>query len=189
MGLETATYIHQLDPSNPVGASDPKGQGDDHFRLIKATLQNTLPNVEGEVSASHTELNRLVGLTRDLSVINDLSAFAINSFAPTLTAVANVSGLVDEGHHYIRIGNLVFVMGNVLFNAGGAGSTAFALSLPIASDFTDANQAFGCGTAVGATIAALALVSDSTNNRVQLTHVAGGVAGTNANYLFAYRIL
>lgn len=58
MGLEAATYIHQLDPLNPTGA-DEKLQGDDHLRLLKSTLQNTFPNVEGPINASHTDLNRL----------------------------------------------------------------------------------------------------------------------------------
>lgn len=43
MGLETATYISQLTPTNPV-ATDKKNVGDDHLRLIKATLQATFPN-------------------------------------------------------------------------------------------------------------------------------------------------
>lgn len=77
MGLESATYIHQLDPNNPVGGSDPKSQGDDHFHVIKETLQNTFPNVEGEVSASHTELNILDGATlstAELNVLDGLTA-------------------------------------------------------------------------------------------------------------------
>lgn len=63
MGLEVATYISGLNASNPVGVSDPKSQGDDHLRLIKSTLLNTFPNIAGAMNASHTELNRLVGVT------------------------------------------------------------------------------------------------------------------------------
>ena len=43
MGLEAATFINELNAANPVGASDPKGQGDDHIRMIKAALQATFP--------------------------------------------------------------------------------------------------------------------------------------------------
>jgi hypothetical protein len=75
MGLESATYIHQLDPNNPVGGSDPKSQGDDHFHLIKETLQNTFPNVEGEVTASHAELNILDGVTATAAELNKLDGF------------------------------------------------------------------------------------------------------------------
>jgi hypothetical protein len=77
MGLESATLIHELDPSNPVGGSDPKSQGDDHIRMFKAAVQNTLPNVEGVVTASHTELNILDGATlstAELNVLDGLTA-------------------------------------------------------------------------------------------------------------------
>lgn len=70
MGLETATFIHELVSTNPVGATDSKGQGDDHIRLLKSTIQNTFPNVEGVVNASHTELNYLVGDVPRLSQSN-----------------------------------------------------------------------------------------------------------------------
>ena len=57
MGLETATYIHELDSANPVGGADPKSQGDDHIRLVKDTLQNTFPSIEGAITLSHTQIN------------------------------------------------------------------------------------------------------------------------------------
>lgn len=46
MPLETGTYIGDLTATNPT-SSDAVGQGDDHLRLIKTTLQNTLPNMGG----------------------------------------------------------------------------------------------------------------------------------------------
>jgi hypothetical protein len=39
MSLESATYVGDLVKTNPTG-TDPKSQGDDHLRLIKAVLQN-----------------------------------------------------------------------------------------------------------------------------------------------------
>lgn len=47
MGLEVGTYINDLVTTNPIGATDTKGQGDDHLRLIKLTLKNTFPNAVG----------------------------------------------------------------------------------------------------------------------------------------------
>lgn len=61
MGLEVATFISQLVAANPVGASDPKSQGDDHLRLLKATLLATFPAITGAVTSTHTELNQLHG--------------------------------------------------------------------------------------------------------------------------------
>lgn len=42
MGLEAATYVADLNTSNPA-SSDLRSQGDDHLRLIKTVLQNTFP--------------------------------------------------------------------------------------------------------------------------------------------------
>jgi hypothetical protein len=63
MGLETATYINGLVATNPVGATDPKSAGDDHLRLIKATLLATFAAITGAVTATHTELNYVHGVT------------------------------------------------------------------------------------------------------------------------------
>jgi microcystin-dependent protein len=46
MGLETATYLNDLVATNPL-YNDGKTAGDDHLRLLKATLQATLPGLAG----------------------------------------------------------------------------------------------------------------------------------------------
>lgn len=63
MGLESGTYINSLNPSNPVGATDQKSQGDNHIRLIKSAILNTFANITGAVTATHTQLNLLSGIT------------------------------------------------------------------------------------------------------------------------------
>lgn len=73
MGLEAATFIHQLNPANPVGAVDPKAQGDDHLRLIKSTLQATFPNITGAVTATQAQLN---GTSVSAAPVNDVSLAA-----------------------------------------------------------------------------------------------------------------
>ena len=56
MALETATYINQLVSTNPLG-SDPIASGDDHIRLIKATVKATFPNITGPVDVTQAQLN------------------------------------------------------------------------------------------------------------------------------------
>lgn len=65
MSLETATYIHQLNPVNPLG-SDPIASGDDHIRLVKSALQATFPNIEGPVTVTQDDLNSIEGLAADI---------------------------------------------------------------------------------------------------------------------------
>lgn len=95
MALESATFISGLNTSNPVGATDPKSQGDDHLRLIKSTLLNTLPNITGAMNASHTELNNLVGVTGTTGT-GDLVLSASPTLTGTLTAAAiTASGIIS----------------------------------------------------------------------------------------------
>lgn len=56
MALETATYINQLVPANPLGA-DAIAFADDHLRLIKSTIKNTFPNITGPVTLNQNMLN------------------------------------------------------------------------------------------------------------------------------------
>lgn len=82
MGLEAATFIHQLNPSWPLGPSDPVGQGDDNIRMLKACLQATFPNILGAMTASHTNLN----------AINVAAALPTNKIKATGVAAAGFGG-------------------------------------------------------------------------------------------------
>lgn len=65
MGLETGTYISDLDSANPA-SGDSQVQGDDHIRLIKATVKATFPNLTGAVAPTQTELNYVDGVTSSI---------------------------------------------------------------------------------------------------------------------------
>ena len=71
MGLETGTYLDALVPTNPA-STDGLAQADDHIRLLKSALKNTLPNLSGAVSATQAELNVLDGITSSTSELNVL---------------------------------------------------------------------------------------------------------------------
>jgi hypothetical protein len=93
MGLEAATYIHELVATNPVGATDTKAQGDDHIRLLKTTLQNTFPNVDGAVTSSHAELNILDGVTASAAELNILDG--VTTSAAELNFVDGVTSNIQ----------------------------------------------------------------------------------------------
>jgi hypothetical protein len=78
MGLEAATYIDQLVVSNPTGL-DEVNKGDDHLRLIKSVLINSLGNIGGAVLTNETELNLLVGLLADSSELNILDGAIVTT--------------------------------------------------------------------------------------------------------------
>jgi hypothetical protein len=188
MGLEAASFIHQLDANNPV-SSDSKGQGDDHLRLIKFCVQNTLPNVDGQVTASHTELNFLTGVNRNLTFLNPLTAFAIGSYVPTLTNVGNAPSLTNVWHRYVRFNDFVQVMGRLQCSPA-AGQVTIGVSLPVASNFSAADQSGGGGGAIGATISAVFVSTEfSVNDRLLLNFISGGPATTFVSYMATYLII
>lgn len=100
MGLETGTYISDLVTTNPVGATDPKSQGDDHLRLLKSTIKATFPNITGAVTMTHTQLNGILSasnltsgslpdarLSANVPLLN-----AANTFSAAAQAISVASG-------------------------------------------------------------------------------------------------
>lgn len=86
ISLETATFVNSLVETWPDGSSDTVSQGDDHIRLLKASIKRTFPNIAGEVSVSSAEINVLkhvagwMALTRSASSVSTL-AFQTNGVA------------------------------------------------------------------------------------------------------------
>lgn len=95
MALETATYISDLNTSNPDGSTDTVSTLDDHVKLIKSTLKTTFPNVTGAVTPTHTVLNYMLGVTSAVQTQLDAKAALVSpalSGAPTApTAAAGTS--------------------------------------------------------------------------------------------------
>jgi hypothetical protein len=98
MAIESATYINGLDTTKP-GSSDPKSEGDDHLRLLKSTIKATFPNVTGAVTATHTELSYVDGVTSAIQTQLDTKAptasptFTGTPSAPTAAATTNTTQL------------------------------------------------------------------------------------------------
>lgn len=92
MGLESATTISGLVPTNPTN-SDHKSEGDDHLRLIKAVLQASLP------TASKAWYNPTIkAKSADFSVLAaDMNCvFFVDTTAGNVTATLPTLG-VDDG--------------------------------------------------------------------------------------------
>ena len=102
MGLETGTYISDLNASNPIHATDQVSQGDDHIRLIKSVILNTFPNVNGAVNFTPTEANYLDGLTGVTG-----SGSLVASASPTLTGTLTAAAITATTYDGIAAANLV----------------------------------------------------------------------------------
>jgi hypothetical protein len=97
MGLEAGTYINDLVATNPVGASDPKSQGDDHIRLIKAAVQATLPGMAGVVWRSQAKSGNYTVVITDNMTLFDCSAALTLSFTAGATLGASMFVVYARG--------------------------------------------------------------------------------------------
>ena len=128
MGLETGTYISDLNSSNPV-AGDPVNEGDDHLRLIKSTVKATFPSVSGAVSSTHTELNLLDGVTANTTELNyvDVTTLGTAQASKAVTADANIditgvrnltcTGTITIGSNTATTLQAVYPVGSIYINA------------------------------------------------------------------------
>ena len=88
MTVESATYVHQLNPAYPEGPTTVR-DGDNHLRLLKSVLQATFPSVAGPLAVTDTELNYVDGVTSGIQAQINLKAPLA---APTFTGVATFTG-------------------------------------------------------------------------------------------------
>ena len=103
MTVETGSYISALNSALPAN-TDPKSEGDDHLRFVKAKILETFANVTNAVSATHTEMNYLVGVTSALAGVNQtatltnktLTSPAINTPVITGTKETKVAMAANE---------------------------------------------------------------------------------------------
>ncbi len=87
MGLETGSYITDLDPTNPDGATDYRSTLDDHIQLVKTCVKQTFPNMNAAVSALPADLNLITGAAAAGVTASDVQA--IDGFSGVLSVSVN----------------------------------------------------------------------------------------------------
>ena len=165
MALETLTgtvYIDDLNSSNPVGATDPKSEGDDHIRGIKNVLKTTFPNINGAVTSTPAELNLLGsqvgGFLLKGSATGAGTADAITAdFTPNISLTNGVTVIVRAvGANTVT---------NPTFNPDGLG---------VKTIVKNSNEALSVGDIIGASHE-LILKYNSTNDNWSLLNASQDV--------------
>ena len=98
MGLESATYISELDSANPLG-TDRISQGDNHIRMIKAVLKNQFSGLSGTtaVTTSGSEMNILDGVTATSAELNYLDITTLGTSANSKALTQSAGGAIIIG--------------------------------------------------------------------------------------------
>jgi len=99
MALESLTgstvFIDDLVATNPVGAADPVSDLDGHIQGIKNVLQNSFPGVTGAVTATHTELNLLDGITTAAVGVDDTQTLTNKTLTDPVINTSSFSASLD----------------------------------------------------------------------------------------------
>lgn len=97
MGLESGTYISDLNSSNPVHATDAVSEADDHIRFLKSTIKATFPNISGAVTPTHTALNFVDATSSVQTQLDNLASVKQNAATTPYTLV-----LTDANKHLYK---------------------------------------------------------------------------------------
>ena len=129
MTVEAAGFIDDIDPTQPPG-TDNFSEGDNHLRNFKKSVQDSLPNITGAMSATHTELNNLDGYTGNTADLNILSG-------------ADAAGLTAAELQYVKdVTSDIQDQLNTKHTSGGT-------DVPIADGGTGSSTASGARTNLG----------------------------------------
>ena len=94
-------------------------------------------------------------------------------YTPTLTNVANLSASTAARLRFQRLGDIVTVFGKVTVDCVSAGVlTRLGISLPIASNLTDAGDCGGSAHMTAIQGDSAGIIGDETDNRAELSFVA-----------------
>ena len=155
MTVEAAGFIDDIDPTQPPG-TDNFSEGDNHLRNFKKSVQDSLPNISGAMTATHTELNNLDGYTGNTADLNILSgADTAGLTAAELQYVKGVTSDIqtqmDEKETYVQS-----VTGTVAASALTAGLGAGSLN------FRNSTLTSGAATANTNTVLSLIAPNGAT---------------------------
>lgn len=170
MGIESATYISDLNEAWPLG-SDLKSTLDNHHRLTKAAIKTTFPNVTGAVTPTHTELNYVDGVTSAIQTQIDGKLALTGGTISSNLAVTGTLGVT--GAFSGTTGAFSGAVTGVTATAGDS-STKFATTAYVQSTaFSSAlpSQTGNSGKFV---------TTDGTNASWSLFSLTSGVSGTLA---------
>ena len=147
MGLESATYIDELNSSNPA-TSDDVSQGDDHLRLIKSVLKTSFPSIDIAVNAIHTSSSApAVSITEGLvwidtsggagnhvAKIYDGSSFITLPFSVETAQTVDINGGSIDGTAIGAASASTAVVSSLNVNADGATVTGIKDEDDMSSD-------------------------------------------------------
>lgn len=114
------------------------------------------------------------------------------TYTPTLTNTTNIAASTPFQAQYMRVGNVVTVSGRANIDPTSTTTASeMGISIPIASNFTAANNLGGVGSVATTAneISSGGILADTTNDRATFRFLSGGTAARDYYFTFTYQIL
>lgn len=194
------TLIDGLQIGAPTGGDKGVGtvniEGTYYVNDVAVALANgsnltALPAISGANLTNLTAANIAAG-TAGINISGNAATttnVTSSTYTPTGTAGTNVSSLVTRECQYMRVGNVVTVSGMADLNLTGSGSAVFALSIPVASNFSLIEHAAGAGKCTTSE-EAWSIEADTTNDRLTFRAISAGISlGLTVSFAASYRVI
>lgn len=143
------------------------------------------------IVAISTPLLQTPGIHNGTAPTGTTNAIASGTYTPTITLVTNVTSTgAAEVCQWMRVGNVVTVSGRVsAIQPTATGFVTIAISLPIASNLSSAQQAAGVAAPDTSSASAATLRGDTANDRISWTYNATATSTGNFTFTFTYLVL
>lgn len=165
LGAATATSINKVTITAPA---------------TSATL--TIANGKTLTASNTLTLTGTDGTSLNINAVTNLNS---GTYTPVLTDIGGVIGSIVYDAFWVRIGSVVIVSGAVQVSRSG-GSTAWSMTIPVASNFTIAQQLSGTLTSATGDSSGGA-VAEVTANEVEMRH--GVASDLTWYYTYMYVIV
>jgi hypothetical protein len=126
----------------------------------------------------------VVGATVSLA-----ATYVPGTYLPTLTNTTNLDASTAYTCQYLRFGTVVVVSGKVDLDPTAAGSVVLGISLPVASNFANAEQLGGTAFCPAIAGQGAALLADTANDRATLQFIAVDTTNQPMYFTFVYQVL
>lgn len=146
----------------------------------------TSTNGAERVSIGGGTAGSTVHLSADTVRIGSTGRIADGTWTPTLTNTLNLDGSTAYVCNFVRVGNTVTVSGRVDANPTATGGVLLEMSLPIASNFTAAENAGGSG-AISTNIG-VPIYASATNDRLVFAYTATQTSSEPIHFSATYRV-
>lgn len=152
------------------------------FKVVGNGSDRLVVKADGRVygTALHNNANAVTGTTNQYA--------ASGTYTPTITNQTNIDASSSTVFQWTRIGNVVTVSGLVTIDPTAVASTSFDLSLPIASNFTNIQNAGGSAVALDFQ-GHFGAFADVANDRVEFRGQPQSAATQFLSVHFTYLIL